>query len=693
MRWKLIHNEEIKEALLKGSSYSHPTLRCSVSIILPDHDVDLHSIWFYWGALHKKCLFDESLVIPLEELRIDDKLYFVKESVEVMDREIKQLKRSRIPIIKCGSSYEPSKLQRLCSRLPGDPLGALVTLLRLSIHGRPPGPGHRRSGRWWAAVGDGLRGVTRIVEENLHIRFSESTSNVVGTQSNDFAGTKASDNAGQARKETEPVKDYILLPLWIDDPPFSQDPKSSYDDGVGICPINAVGIEVNVVGGKTGIELLYDPNMPALEDYSIFDFLSNGEDDGAEADMNNLYTTIQVSHILTTRIHKDHPLDQVIEDLHLATQTRRMSKNLEEHGFCQIDDGKAFWNGIGVNTGDSKLMLLGIHLLLLSYYCWVQVNVVEDFLNAHPIKYALTINPTIYTSCIEQFWSTVKAKPINGEVQLHALVDGKKIIITESSVRRDLKLEYKEGKGFSGRVTPLFLIMVVQNQAELGKGSAILTDPHHTPTIIQPSPQPQKTQKPRKPKRKDTQIPQPNDPTDNVADEAVYKELGDSLVRAATIASSLEAEQDSGGGPRGNILQSDEDRLKLNELMELCTNLQNRVLNLEKTKTTQANEIASLKRRVKKLEEKKRSRTHELKKVYKVGATARVESSKDEESLGKDASKQGRINAIDADDDITLVSVQDDADKEIFDVDALNGEEVFVAGQNENVVKEVVDAT
>ncbi|GKA71717.1 putative ribonuclease H-like domain-containing protein [Tanacetum coccineum] len=96
---------------------------------------------------------------------------------------------------------------------------------------------------------------TRIVEENLHIRFSENTPNVVGsgpdwlfdidaltrtmnyepivagTQSNGFAGTKASDNAGQARKETEPVKDYILLPLWTADPPYSQDPKSSHDDG------------------------------------------------------------------------------------------------------------------------------------------------------------------------------------------------------------------------------------------------------------------------------------------------------------------------------------------------------------------------------------------------------------------------------------------------------------------------------
>ncbi|GJT54359.1 putative reverse transcriptase domain-containing protein [Tanacetum coccineum] len=48
----------------------------------------------------KKCLSNESLVIPLEELHVDDKLHFVEEPVEVVDREIKQLKRSRIPIIK-----------------------------------------------------------------------------------------------------------------------------------------------------------------------------------------------------------------------------------------------------------------------------------------------------------------------------------------------------------------------------------------------------------------------------------------------------------------------------------------------------------------------------------------------------------------------------------------------------------------
>ncbi|GKE39520.1 hypothetical protein Tco_1462925 [Tanacetum coccineum] len=89
----------------------------------------------------------------------------------------------------------------------------------------------------------------------------------------------------------------------------------------------------------------------------------------------------------------------------------------------------------------------------------------------------------------------------------------------------------------------------------------------------------------------------------------------------------------------------------------------------QETKTTQAKEIVSLKRRVKKLEQKKRSRTHGLKRLYKVGLTTRVESSGDEESLGEDASKQGRINAIDSDEDITLVNDQDDAN--MFDVNTL----------------------
>ncbi|GJV14408.1 hypothetical protein Tco_1359731 [Tanacetum coccineum] len=64
-----------------------------------------------------------------------------------------------------------------------------------------------------------------------------------------------------------------------------------------------------------------------------------------------------------------------------------------------------------------------------------------DFLNASSIRYALTVNLTIYTSCIKQFWATAKAKTVNGEVQIQALVDGKKVIVIKTSVRIALQLK------------------------------------------------------------------------------------------------------------------------------------------------------------------------------------------------------------------------------------------------------------
>ncbi|GJT09929.1 hypothetical protein Tco_0856971 [Tanacetum coccineum] len=68
-----------------------------------------------------------------------------------------------------------------------------------------------------------------------------------------------------------------------------------------------------------------------------------------------------------------------------------------------------------------------------------------DFLKASFVHYALTVNPIIYTSCIEQFWTTAKVQTVNGVRQLQALVDKKRVIVTESSIRRDLHLDDAEG--------------------------------------------------------------------------------------------------------------------------------------------------------------------------------------------------------------------------------------------------------
>ncbi|GKB93229.1 hypothetical protein Tco_0979366 [Tanacetum coccineum] len=331
---------------------------------------------------------------------------------------------------------------------------------------------------------------------------------------------------------------------------------------------------------------------------------------------------------------------------------------------------------------------------------------IVDFLNANLIRYALMINPTIYILCIEQFWSTIKAKTVNSTIfeqltlmgykkilqkltfykaffspqwkflihtilqclsskttawndfnstmasaiiclatnqkfnfskyifesmvknldnvgkflmyprfiqvfldkQLKGMPTHNRIYIAPSHTKKIFENMRRVGKGFFGRETPLFQTMEVQDQAEMGE------------------------EKNRKPKRKDTQIPQSSGPTEHVADEAVYKELDDSLVRAATTASSLEAEQDSGGGPRRQETMGD---------------------NIAQTRFENVS---------------KHSNDPLL-------VRAMVESYEDEESLGDDASKQGRINAIDVNEDITLVNDPDDAD--MFDVNTLTGDEVL----------------
>ncbi|GKC79697.1 putative ribonuclease H-like domain-containing protein, partial [Tanacetum coccineum] len=438
-----------------------------------------------------------------------------------------------------------------------------------------------------------------------------------------------------------------------------------------------------------------------------------------------------------------------------------------------------------------------------------------DFMIANPIRYALTVSPTIYVSCIEQFWSTAKTKTVNNETQIHAKVEGKTIVISESSVRRDLQFDdedgiacltntkifenlqlmgyeklsekltfYKpyfspqwkylihtilqclsskstawnefgtniasaviclatnqkfnfsklifdgmmrnldsskkflmylrflqlflnkqienlsevnvvydtpshtkkifanmrrQGKDFSGTVTPLFSSMLAQ-QADMSEGSGQPTDPQHTSTSAQPS------------NEEPITVPSSSQPKKN---DTVSKEWKDRMERAATTASSLEAEQDngninrtqsmatlnepspqgtgSGSGPRcqDTILGDAEaqTRLKLKELMDLYTKLFDRVLDLETTKTTQAKEIASLKKRVKKLERKRKSKTLGMN-LFKIGTSIR------------------RILGFDTDMDEVFKDVEGDAEQVISAAanEDSTGEAVNTAGTEVNTV-------
>ncbi|GJZ45514.1 hypothetical protein Tco_0593110, partial [Tanacetum coccineum] len=87
--------------------------------------------------------------------------------------------------------------------------------------------------------------------------------------------------------------------------------RSSYDNLGGPIPVNAATLP--------NADLLTDPLMPDLEDTIIFSGAYDDEDVGAEADLNNLETTMNVSPIPTTRIHKDHPKNQIIGNINSAT--------------------------------------------------------------------------------------------------------------------------------------------------------------------------------------------------------------------------------------------------------------------------------------------------------------------------------------------------------------------------------------
>nr|GEW11196.1 hypothetical protein [Tanacetum cinerariifolium] len=197
---------------------------------------------------------------------------------------------------------------------------------------------------------------------------------------------------------------------------------------------------------------------------------------------------------------------------------------------------------------------------------------INQKVNTVRAKKVNTARPKAVLNVVQRNHVTTKVKNINGEAQLHAKVDEKKVVIPEASIRRDLQF---------------------------------------------------------------------GDEGETVIDEAINEEMYDNFERATTTATSLDAEQDRGGGPwrkdtirdtiaqtrsenvskfsndlplsRVNTLRSGEDRLKLKELMELYTKLSDRVLNLETTKTAQAKEIDNLKKRVKRLERKRKSRSHGLK--------------------------------------------------------------------------------
>nr|GEV65410.1 uncharacterized mitochondrial protein AtMg00810-like [Tanacetum cinerariifolium] len=281
----------------------------------------------------------------------------------------------------------------------------------------------------------------------------------------------------------------------------------------------------------------------------------------------------------------------------------------------------------------------------------VRLKLTIDRVYAAEVKYAHTASPTIYTLCIKQFWTMATVKMVNDEVWIQALVDGKRVNIRESSIRRTPRLDDAEGTscltnteifeglvkmryillslvknieagvpffmfprfvqliinyqlgdmahhkeifdnpsltkmvfanmkrvgtGFSKEVTLLFDNMLVQSPEEVG---VLKADRQSIPITTEPSTsEPQKKHKLKRRHTQESEVP----PTESPTEQTLPSPFNDPL-------------------PIG------EDSLKLKELMDLCTNLSIKVLELESKvidiKSTYQERIEKLEGRVSRLEE------------------------------------------------------------------------------------------
>nr|GEV47471.1 hypothetical protein [Tanacetum cinerariifolium] len=264
---------------------------------------------------------------------------------------------------------------------------------------------------------------------------------------------------------------------------------------------------------------------------------------------------------------------------------------------------------------------------------------VIDFLNGSHIKYALTVNPTIYVSCIKQFWNTVVVKQSNDVTRLQALVDQKKVLITEAAIRDVLCLDDAEG------VDCLPNEEIFAELARMGyeKPSTKLTFykafflsqwKFLIHTILQSM----------------------------SAKRTSWNEFSSAMASAVICLST---------GRKFNFSKYIFESL---EALDACATLTRRVEHLKHDKVAQSLEITKLKKKVKKLERANKVKVLKLRRLKKVGTSQRIESSADTDM--EDASNQGRMIAeLDRD---TGVALMDDGgtEKKVDDAQVADDEQV-----------------
>ncbi|GJX39055.1 putative ribonuclease H-like domain-containing protein [Tanacetum coccineum] len=503
-------------------------------------------------------------------------------------------------------------------------------------------------------------------DEGFFVRYSLSSkafrgiTQETGTIINESAGTQGELNAGTSEEISQ---DCIVMPIWKDASYFDSlskdvddgEPKSAADDQKQVedgldnendakdksdddsspKEVNAAGQHVNTASS------CYDTDSPkdmftmgashTLEATHV-EFFS--DEDEPEVDLGNITNSYTVPTTPNTRIHKDHPIENVISDVKSSVQTRRMTKPTSEQGFLSTTEptsiAKALYDSSWVEAMQEELL---------------QFKLQQGHRQEEGIDYEEVFAPVVRIEAIRLFLAyasfmgflvyqmDVKSAFLYGTIEEELdLLIGSLMYLTASrpdimfvvcacakfqvtpktshllAVKRIFR--YLKGKPTLGlwysRDSPSELcnkqtvVVTSTTKAEYVAAASCYGQIFLQKVLMQ-----EESKTSRHVKRgRDTKIPQSSGPPVKVGDEAVHKELGDRMERAATTASSLEAEQDSGSGPRcqdtilgdvdaqtrfettskqsndpplsrGYTLGSGKDSMKLLELMKLCTKLLN----------------------------------------------------------------------------------------------------------------------
>nr|GEU34289.1 xylulose kinase-1 [Tanacetum cinerariifolium] len=245
-------------------------------------------------------------------------------------------------------------------------------------------------------------------------------------------------------------------------------------------------------------------------------------------------------------------------------------------------------------------------------------NQVIDFLNASYIKYALTINPHIYVSCIKQFWNIVVVKQTNDVTRLQALVDKKKVMITEATIRDALRLDDAKGVDCLPN-EEIFAEFLVRN---VDISSKFYMYPRFIQLIVK------------------NQLGDLSTHTTKYISLALTQKVFANMRRVGKGFSRVETPLFECMIVAG-VIEEEGD-------------VEERVEHLEYDKVAQALEIKKLKKRVKKLEKGNKVKVLKLRRLQKVETSQRIDISDD--TVMEDASNQGRmIDALDSDAGVALM--------------------------------------